>query len=125
MRHIKRFNQVITESLKGKLGFLEGKPITLIKTLHTVDKWNEKDQAMGMKTTDEEVSGFIGQIGDYEGYDTPGFWLVDERGKNKGFVMWDHNTKEFIDGDSSYKYTYQGKTDKDNRILQLMLDNLS
>jgi hypothetical protein len=39
--------------------------------------------------------------------------------------MWDHNTKEFIDGDSSYKYTYQGKTDKDNRILQLMLDNLS
>ena len=67
MRHIKRFNQVITESLKGKLGFLEGKPITLIKTLHTVDKWNEKDQVMDMKTTDEEVSGFIGQIGDYEG----------------------------------------------------------
>lgn len=125
MKHIKRFNQVITESLKGKLGFLEGKPISLLRTLHTVDKWDEEKKNMSMKTTVEEVNGFIGQIGDYEGYDTPGFWLMDERGRKKGFVMWDEKSKEFIDGDSTFKYTYQGKADKDSRVLQLVLDNLS
>ncbi len=125
MKHIKRFNQVITESLKGKLGFLEGKPISLLRTLHTVDKWDEEKKNMSMETTVEEVNGFIGQIGDYEGYDTPGFWLMDERGRKKGFVMWDEKSKEFIDGDSTFKYTYQGKTDKDSRVLQLVLDNLS
>ena len=39
--------------------------------------------------------------------------------------MYDKKTGEFVEGNSMYHYTYQGKTEKDNRILQLFLDNLS
>ena len=41
---VKNFGQFLNESLKGKLSFLEGKPISLIKTLHTVGKWNDETQ---------------------------------------------------------------------------------
>ena len=124
---VKNFGQFLNESLKGKLSFLEGKPISLIKTLHTVGKWNDEKREMDKVTRDEEVSGIIGKIGDYEGggYDVPGFWVMDDNGKRKGFVMYDKKTGEFVEGNSRYHYTYQGKTEKDNRILQLFLDNLS
>jgi hypothetical protein len=118
---LKPFN----ESLKGKLSFLEGKPISLIKTLHTVSGWNDENREMNKTKRDEDFEGFIGKIGDYDGYDTPGFWVMDNNGKKKGFVMYDKKTGNFIEGNSAYHYTYQGKTEKDKRTLQLVLDNLS
>jgi len=122
---VKNWKQFLNESLKDKLSFLEGKPISLIKTLHTVGKWNDEKREMDKVTRDEVFDGVIGQIGDYEGYETPGFWVMDDNGKRKGFVMYDKKTGEFVEGNSMYHYIYQGKTEKDNRILQLFLDNLS
>ncbi len=122
---VKNWKQFLNESLKDKLSFLEGKPISLIKTLHTVGKWNDEKREMDKITRDEDFDGFIGKIGDYEGYETPGFWVMDDNGKMKGFVMYDKKTDDFVEGNSMYHYTYQGKTEKDKRILQLFLDNLS
>ena len=122
---VKNWKQFLNESLKDKLSFLEGKPISLIKTLHTVGKWNDEKREMDKVTKDEYLEGVIGQIGDYDGYETPGFEVMDNSGKRKGFVMYDKKTDEFVEGTSMYHYTYQGKTEKDNRILQSFLDNLS
>lgn len=131
MRHIRDFSSFINEGLKGKLAFLEGKPISLVKTLTTVDKWNREEDRMDMKTTDEEVDGIIGEIGvgrlgvgDYEDHDTPGFWITDEQGKKKGFVMWDEGKGKFVEGESTFGYTYRGRTEEDDRILQLVKDNI-
>lgn len=121
---IKKWSQFVNEGLKGKLQFLIGQPINLIKRLHTT-KWNKESQTNDKITQDENVSGLIGQIGDYEGYDTPGFYLTDESGRKKGFVMYDEKNQEFIEGDSTFYYTYHPKTDKDERTLQLIIDNLS
>lgn len=122
---VKNWKQFLSESLKGKLSFLEEKPISLIKTLHTVGKWNDEKREMDKITKDEDFEGVIEQIGDYEGSETPGFWVMDDNGKRKGFVMYDEKTGEFVEGTSIFRYTYRGKTEKDNRILQLFLDNLS
>ena len=37
---IKNWNDFLVESLKGKLSFLEGKPISLVRALHTPGKLN-------------------------------------------------------------------------------------
>ena len=122
---VKNWKQFLSESLKGKLSFLEEKPISSIKTLHTVGKWNDEKREMDKITKDEDFEGVIGQIGDCRGYETPGFWVMDDNGKEKGFVMYDEKTGEFVEGTSIFHDTYRGKTEKDNRILQLFLDNLS
>ncbi len=122
---VKNWKQFLIESLNSKLSFLEGKHISLIKTLHTVGKWNDEKSEIDKEEKDEDFDGIIGQIGDYDGYETPGFWVMDNNGKRKGFVMYDKKTGEFVEGNSIYHYTYQGKTEKDNSILQLFLDNLS
>lgn len=111
---------LINESLKDELSDLEGKPISLVKTLHTAGKWNDEKREMDKVTKDEEFDGIIGQIGDYEGYDTPGFWVIDSNGKKKGFVMYDKKTDKFVEGNSIYHYTYQGKTEEDNKVLELI-----
>jgi len=121
---INNFQKLLTENLEQKLTFLKGKPISLIKTLHTVGKWNDEKREMDKVTKDEDFDGIIGQIGSLEGYETPGFWVMDNNGNKKGFVMYDKKTGNFVEGDSMHHYTYQGKTEKDNRILQLILDNL-
>jgi hypothetical protein len=122
------FNEVkktiLNESLKKKLGFLEGKPITLIRTFHTVGKWSDEKGEMDKITKDEDFYGFITNIGEYDGYETPGFWVMDDNGKMKGLVMYDKKTGDFVEGDSSYHYTYRGKTEKDERILELVKNNI-
>lgn len=108
---------------ESKLSFLQGKPISLIKTRHTVGKWNKENRQMDKIKTDEDFEGIIGQIGDYEGYYTPGFWVMNDNGKNKGFVLYDKKNDEFIEGDSTFYYTYKGKTEKDERLLNLFKIN--
>ena len=121
---VKNWKPLLNESLKDKLSFLEGKPISLIKTHHTT-RWNDEKGDLDKITSDEDVDGIIGQIGNYNGYETPGFWIMDDNGKRKGFVMYDKKIDKFVEGDSIFHYTYQGKTEKDNRILQLFLNNSS
>ena len=124
---VKNFKQFVNENLQEKLSFLSGKPINLIKTLHTTGKWNDEKKEMDKITRDEEVSGIIGKIGDYEGsgYEVPGFWVMSNDNKKIGFVMYDKKSNNFVEGNSIYHYTYNGKTENDNRILQLVKDNLS
>lgn len=125
-KHIQNFSK-FNESLKTKLSFLEGKPISLIRTSRKLE-WDSKANKMEEITKEDEINGFIGEIGPLEtmSWETPGFWVVDENGKKKALVMYGKTLgiEGFIDGDSS-SYSYKGKTDKDERILKLVLDNLS
>lgn len=122
---IKSWSEFLGESLKGKLSFLEGKPISLVRTLHTTGKWNEEKGSMDKVEREEDLDGIIGKIGEYEGENSPGFSVMDNGGKRKGFVMYDEKTGGFIEGDSTYHYTYRGKTEKDERILKSILNNIS
>ena len=121
------FNQFINENLQEKLSFLSGKPINLIKTLHTIGKWNDEKKEMDKITKDEKLTGVISKIGNFEEgkYEAPGFWLMSNNNKKLGFVMYDKKNDEFVEGNSMYYYTYTGQSEKDNRILQLFKDNLS
>jgi len=49
---------------------------------------------------------------------------VDKDNKKLGFIMYDAKRDEFIEGESTFDYTYTGKDSKDSIILQLMKDNL-
>lgn len=122
---IKSWTEFLGESLRGKLSFLEGKPISLVRTLHTTGKWNEEKGSMDQVEREEDLDGFIGKIGEYDGENSAGFSVMDNGGKRRGFVMYDEKTGGFIEGDSTYHYTYRGKTEKDERILQSILNNIS
>ena len=58
-------------------------------------------------------------------YELPGFWVKGKDGKIKACVMYDKNKDEFVEGFSSFHYTYKGQTEKDDRILELVKNNLS
>jgi len=124
---VKNFNKPINENLQEKLSFLSGKPINLIRTLHTIGKWNDEKKEMDKITRDEELTGVIDKIGDFgeSGYEVPGFWVMSNDNKKLGFVMYDKKSDKFVEGNSMYHYTYTGQTEKDNRMLQLFKDNLS
>lgn len=111
---------------------LERSPISLIKTSRTA-KYNRETGTNDFITKDYEVSGFITEIGLLEptspefnmGYEQPiipGFWLVDENGRKKEMVMYDEKRKRFIDGNSTFHYTYTGATEQDNQLLNQILD---
>lgn len=123
---VRNFKNTLNESFKEKLSFLEGKPISLVRTFRTVGKWDSEKGEMEQIVKHEDFDGFIGDIGEYDGRNTPGFWFLNEDGKRIGFVFYDKYTDggAFIDGDSSYSYQFSGKTKKDDRILQLFVDNL-
>jgi hypothetical protein len=125
MAKIKGFQTFINENLKDNLVSLPGTPIDLIKTLKTTGSWNTDKQAMNKVEKETEVSGIIGEIGvDMDGRVSPGFMLVDKDNKKLGFIMYDVKRDEFIEGESTFDYTYTGKDSKDSIILQLMKDNL-
>jgi hypothetical protein len=120
-----RWSPPLRESLGSTLRFIKGKPISLIKTLHTVGKWNDSKGEMDRVTKSEDINGFIGSIGTYEGdSEVPGFWIVDVNGDKMGYLMYNQKNDEFIEGHSMYHYTYEGKSEKDKRILQLVKDNV-
>ena len=125
MRQITSYKDFLNERLEGKLSFIKGKPINLIKTKISVGKWNPSTGQMDKTRTEEEIDGIIGDIGvDYDGIEFPGFILLDSGGKRRGLVMYDAKKDEFIEGESSFYYTYTGKTDADNRTLELVKNNM-
>jgi len=122
MNRLKGWTSFIKESFGENL---IGRPISLIRTLHTIGKWDETSRGMEKVTKDEKVMGFIGPMGEYDGYETSGFWLMDDMGKKKGYILYDKKTGEFVDGESTYHYTYTGETQEDISLLGLIKDMFS
>jgi hypothetical protein len=90
------------ESLKGK-------------TINLIKKFGSQEE--------EDKKGVIGTIDDFDetGKKDPGlsgFWLLNpSNGKKMGYVMWDKKRKEFVEGNSSWHYTYKGKSSADQAML--------
>jgi hypothetical protein len=87
---------------------LKGKTINLVRTF-------------GSK--EEDMKGEIGTIDDFDengkkDNGISGFWLMNpSNGKKMGYVMWDEKAKEFVEGGSSWSYTYKGKSSADQAML--------
>jgi hypothetical protein len=102
---------------------LKGKTINLIRSWHTTDKYNPEKGEMNKVTKDENLTGEIGTIDDFDetgkkDHGLSGFWLMNpSNGKKMGYVMWDDRTKEFVEGNSSWHYTYKGKSSSDQAML--------
>ncbi len=122
---IKNLKQVLNESLEDRLSFLLGKSINLIKTHHTVGKWDDEKMEMEKITSDKRIAGFIDSIGKYMGHEIPGFSVVDDNGNKIAMLIYDEKIDSFVEGNTTYHFVYKGDTDKDERILQLVKDNLS
>jgi len=103
----------------GKLGFLIGKPINLIRTLYTQGKYDAEKGEMAQIQRQEEISGPIKSIDASNG--VPMLVVANSRGSNAASVMW--RKTEFVEGWSSFHYVYTGATPKDTRILELFKAN--
>lgn len=105
-------------SEKGKLHFLIGKPINLIKRFHTT-KYNPEKRGNDDVKIDNEVSGEIVEFNTEEGVP-----MIKVQGdKTTCFIMYDNLRNRFIEGMSSFSYEYLPKTEKDQRILDLFKVN--
>ena len=114
-------NQPIEEDApkNGKLGFLIGQQINLIRTLHTQGKYDAAKGEMTQVQRQEEISGPIKSIDASHGI--PMLVVANARGSNAASIMWRKN--EFVEGWSSFHYVYTGATPKDTRILELFKVN--
>jgi hypothetical protein len=109
-------NEVAT--LQDKLDELVGKPISLIRTKHT-RKYNPQIGDSEAVTEDQTIDGVIGKIGDFEGI--KGLTIMNGQGGKIAFLMYDKKSGEFVEGDSSWKYTYKGADEQSDRILKFIL----
>jgi len=124
---VRNFKNTLTENIKEKLSFLEGKPISLVRTRKSMGKYNPEKGEMDEIIDITEIDGYISNIGvDPDGRNANGFTVVNDEGKNLCYVFYDKygNQNQFIDGDYGSIFTYTGKSKKDDRILQLIVDNL-
>jgi hypothetical protein len=103
---------------QDKLDELVGKPISLIRTKHT-RKYNPQIGDNEAVTEDEQINGVIGKIGDFEGI--KGLTIMNGQGGKIAFLMYDKKSGEFIEGDSTWKYTYKGADEQSDRILKFIL----
>jgi hypothetical protein len=100
-------------TIEDKLNDLVGSSINLIRTRYSRNNKNE-----------DNFQGTIGMIGKYDNDDTimtPGFWVMSENGKRKGFVMYDKNSGKLIEGDSSIHYTYKPADERSEKIVRFIL----
>jgi len=105
-------------TVQDKLDELVGKPISLIRTKHT-RKYNPQIGDNEAVTEDQTINGVIGKIGDFEGI--KGLTIMNEQGGKIAFLMYDKKSGEFVEGDSSWKYTYKGADEQSDRILKFIL----
>ena len=103
----------------GKLGFLIGKQINLIRTLYTQGKYDAAKGEMAQIQREEEISGPIKSIDASNGI--PMLVVANARGSNAASIMWRKN--EFVEGWSSFHYVYTGAGPQDTRILELFKVN--
>jgi hypothetical protein len=128
---VRNFKNTLTENINEKLSFLNGKPISLIRTRKSMGKYNPEKGEMDEIVDIDEIFGYISNIGiDPDGRNGNGFTVIDDDGKKLCYVFYDKyahkygNQYKFIDGDYGSKYTYAGTTKKDYNILQLIIHNL-
>ena len=105
-------------TVQDKLDELVGNPISLIRTKHT-SKYNPQIGDNEPVTQDEPIDGVIGKIGDFEGI--KGLTVMNGQGGKIAFLMYDEKSGEFIEGDSTWKYTYKGADEQSDRILKFIL----
>lgn len=106
-------------TLQDKLNELVGAEINLIKTLHTTGNYNPETGEMDKVKKDTPVNGVIGEIVNEPGVN--GLKVMNPQGGKIAFLMYDKRTNEFVEGDSSFKFTYKGADEKSERILQFIL----
>ncbi len=105
-------------TVQDKLDELVGKPISLIRTKHT-RKYNPQIGDSEAVTEDQQINGVIGKIGDFEGI--KGLTVMNGQGGKIAFLMYDKKSGEFVEGDSTWKYTYKGADEQSDRILKFIL----
>ena len=113
-----QMNEQLAET-QGKLSFLIGSPISLIRILHTTGQYNKETGTMDKVQRKEEIIGTIKGIDTSEG--VPMLKIVNEEGQVIASVMYHKN--EFIEGESSWYYVFEPATPKDSRILELFRIN--
>lgn len=119
---IKRIDEnEISEAVtaEDKLNELIGKPISLIRTLHTRGKYNPETGEMNKVTEDKQIDGVIGEI--VNEFGLKGLKVMNPQGGKIAFLMYDKHSGSFIEGDSTFKYTYKGADETSERILQFIL----
>jgi hypothetical protein len=115
------FEGELTEAttVEDKLNELVGTPINLIRTKHTTGKYNPEKGEMDKVSIDEPIDGVIGEIVN-DGV-VKGIKVMNPQGSKISFLMYDKKIGKFIDGDSTFSYTYEAADDKSERILQFIL----
>jgi hypothetical protein len=107
-----------------KLSFLIGKPINLIKILHTTGKYDPISGQMSKVKREEKISARIKGFDDEGGYSVPCMTISRLDSNNTiGRIMWDKKSNEFVEGDSSFHYTYEPESEVDMRNLELFKNN--
>ena len=104
---------------EDKLNELIGKPISLIRTLHTRGKYNPETGEMNKVTEDKQIDGVIGEIVDERA--AKGLKVMNSQGGKIAFLMYDKHYGSFIEGDSTFHVTYKGADETSERILQFIL----
>lgn len=108
---------------EAKLDFILGKPIELKQTLHTVGKYNQSTKAMEPVKKETIIKGIIEEITD-EKLPRMIVKYKTEQGSNAVVhIFYNRGKNEFSEAESSYHISYEGLTDKDNRILDLFKAN--
>jgi hypothetical protein len=108
---------VVSES---KLNFIIGKPISLIKRLHT-SKYNPKSGKLEKIRKDVEISGEVVEIKSDDPFSVPE--MVVKCPDTVCNIMFEESKNRFIEGESSFSYEYIPVSDRDSRILNLFKNN--
>jgi hypothetical protein len=108
---------VVSES---KLNFIIGKPISLIKRLHT-SKYNPESGKLEKIRKDVEISGEIVKIKNDDPFSVPE--MVVKCPDTVCNIMFEESKNRFIEGESSFSYEYIPVSDRDSRILNLFKNN--
>jgi len=122
MNETKRYHTMSDEVImsEGKLDFIIGKPISLIKRLHTT-KYNSNTGSLEKVTKDEMIDGEVVKVIDDDPTSVP--VLVVKSPNQTSHIMFEKNKNRFIDGESTYLYQYIPQTPKDERVLTLFKNN--
>jgi hypothetical protein len=121
MNETKRYHKMSDEVvMEGRLDFIVGKPISLIKRFHTT-KYNAETGKLEKVTKDNEIEGEITKIKSDDLTSVP--TLVIKHNDGTAHVMYEKSKDRFVEGQSSFSYEYIPMSSKDERILNLFKIN--
>jgi hypothetical protein len=108
---------VVSES---KLNFIIGKPISLIKRLHT-SKYNPESGKLEKIRKDVEISGEVVAIKSDDPFSTPE--MIVKCPDTVCNIMFEEGKNRFIEGESNFLYEYIPISERDSIILNLFKNN--